>query len=163
MKLLFGESQNRIRSMALIHEVLYRSTDLGAVPFGEYSRMLVHQLMSAYAVRDVRSNMSVQDFSMGVDQAIPCGLILNELVSNALKHAFSGERSGCVSLDIGVDGGMCSIRVSDDGVGLPKEFDLLRSPTLGMQLLMTLTKQLEGRLEFTSDPGATFTLTFPMM
>jgi PAS domain S-box-containing protein len=161
MKALFGESQNRIRSMALIHEVLYRSQDLAAVPFGEYSRLLLRQLISTYAVSDVRTEVRVQDFALGVDQAIPCGLLLNELVSNALKHAFPRGGAGCVSLEIGEHEGLCTIRVSDDGVGLPEGFDAYHSKTLGMQLLTTLTRQLEGQLTITSDAGATFCVTFP--
>jgi PAS domain S-box-containing protein len=161
---MFSESQDRIRSMALIHEVLYRSEDLAAVPFGEYSRTLLGRLMSAYGARTVRTEMRVQDFALGVDQAIPCGLILNELVTNALKHAFPDDRAGLVCLNVALEEGRCHLGVTDDGVGLPEGFDAAETNTLGMQLVVTLTKQLEGRLEITSaDPGAAFNLSFPVV
>jgi PAS domain S-box-containing protein len=162
MRSLFSESQNRIRSMALIHEVLYRSNDLAAVPFGEYSRMLFGRLITAHAARNIRSEIDVQDFVLGIDQAIPGGLILNEFVTNALKHGFPDGRPGSIRLQVAAREGHCVICVKDDGIGLPHGFDPAGAGTLGMQLVTSLTSQLEGRLEIaSSNPGATFKLSFP--
>jgi PAS domain S-box-containing protein len=162
MRSLFAESQNRIRSMAMIHEVLYQSKDLAAVPFGEYSRMLFGRLISAHASKNIKTEIDVEDFVLGIDQAIPAGLILNEFVTNALKHGFPGERSGCIRLRVTIHEGQCELCVEDDGVGLPNGFDPDGIGSLGMQLVTSLTVQLEGRLEIGSaTPGAAFKLSFP--
>jgi len=157
------ESQNRIRSMALIHERLYQSGNLARIDFGEYVRSLVGFLARTYSMSTVRIVVNVQSIDLPVNTAIPCGLIINELVSNALKYAFPGGREGEVNIDLVVkpDGsGVLSVR--DDGIGLPAELVPQKTTTLGLQLVNTLTKQLNGSIELMRGNGTTFSITFPL-
>jgi PAS domain S-box-containing protein len=157
------ESQNRIRSMALIHERLYQSGNLARIDFGEYVRSLVGFLARSYSMSTVRVVVNVQSIDLPVNTAIPCGLIINELVSNALKYAFPGGREGEVNIDLVVkpDGsGVLSVR--DDGIGLPAELVPQKTTTLGLQLVNTLTKQLNGSIEMMRGNGTTFSITFPL-
>ena len=161
---VFRESQNRVRSLALVHERLYRSADLARVDFGEYLRNLVSSLFASYSplVRGgVGYEIDAGETFLGVDLAIPCGLVVNELVSNALKHAFPGGRQGKILISFQrSDGGPYMLRVKDDGVGLPPGLDLANTETLGFQLVHTLTEQLAGTLEWKGEGGTEFTLTF---
>ncbi len=157
------ESQNRIRSMALIHERLYQSGNLARIDFGEYVRSLVGFLARSYGMSAVRVVVNVQSIDLPVNAAIPCGLIINELVSNALKYAFPEGREGEVNIDLAVqpDGsGVLSVR--DNGVGLPAELNPRKTTTLGLQLVNTLTKQLNGSIELMRGNGTTFCITFPL-
>ena len=128
--------------------------------FGEYCRSLVKQLFLSYAIEDIESHVECESFSLGVDQAIPCGLILNELVSNALKHAFPGGRSGTVNVSVRAPENRCCVQVSDNGVGVPPGFDYRQCHTLGMQLVSTLTEQLNATLEFSGGAGVTVQVSF---
>ena len=160
---LFRESQDRIRSMALIHERLYQSEDLARVDFAEYIRSLVGYLVRSYSAEagSVRVETEVDDVSLGIDSAIPCGLIVNELVSNALKYAFPEGREGRIYVQLreARDGGYRLV-VSDDGVGFPEGLDFRMTESLGLQLVTTLLDQLEGRIELDSCKGTRFTMTF---
>lgn len=157
------ESQNRIRSMALIHERLYQSGNLARIDFGEYMRSLVGFLARSYSVRGVRVQVNVQNIELPVNAAIPCGLIINELVSNALKYAFPNERGGEVEIRLEVTPDQNAVlSVRDDGVGLPHELDYQNTTTLGLQLVNTLTRQLKGTIGLDRDRGTTFSITFPM-
>jgi len=160
---IFNDSQNRVKSMALIHEKLYQSKNLARVDFGEYTRSLISHLFDSYGVDPERISTEVQ--SDGVDLAIDtgrsCGLIVNELVSNALKHAFPGGRKGRVTVGLERANGTCILRVSDDGVGFPAHVDFRNTESLGLQLVNTLTEQLEGNIELSCNGGTTFTISFP--
>jgi PAS domain S-box-containing protein len=160
---MIHESQDRIHSMALVHELLYRSTDLAHVQFGDYVRGLVDQLLRSYGAvaRRITVQVDVGGIHFAVDEAIPCGLIINELVSNSLKHAFPGSRTGTVRVQGAADDSTVTLRVSDDGAGVPPGVDVLRSGTLGLQLVRTLTDQLEGRVEVRSGNGTEFVVAFP--
>lgn len=158
----FRDSQNRVRSMALVHEKLYRSESLASINFSEYVRDLLASLKRSYMLSDIDVGVETDDLRLGVDTAIPCGLIINELVSNALKHAFKGRERGTVHVRIHRNGdGETSIRVEDDGNGLPPNFDCRQSGSLGMQLVSMLTEQIGGSLSVHGSSGTCFTITFP--
>jgi len=157
------ESQNRIRSMALIHERLYQSGNLARIDFAEYTRSLVGFLARSYGVPGVQVQVNVQNIDLPVNTAIPCGLIINELVSNALKYAFPNERGGEVEIRVeAAPEGTAVVSVRDDGIGLPHELDYQNTATLGLQLVNTLTKQLNGTIGLIRDRGTTFSITFPV-
>ncbi|WP_243310659.1 sensor histidine kinase [Fundidesulfovibrio agrisoli] len=158
---MFQESRNRIGSMALVHEELYRSGDLSSVPVEPYLQRLVPRLLAASCDgRDISCKLDVDDVQLVVDQAIPFGLIVNELVTNSLKHAFKGRERGEVAVSVRLKGGEITLRVEDDGVGLPPDFDLEGTATLGMQLVVQLAMQLRGRLCVRQGSGAAFECVF---
>jgi PAS domain S-box-containing protein len=160
---MYKESQRRIHSMALIHERLYQSANLSRIEFAEYLRSLVvhlfHSLVPSTGRLDMK--MDLEPVELNVNIAIPCGLIVSELVSNALKHAFPGERSGrvTVSLHRG-DNSTVRLGVKDDGIGLPEDFDARLGESLGMQIVMTLVSQIEGHLRIGRAGGAEFQVEF---
>ena len=160
---LFHESQDRIRTMALVHEQLYNSRDLSFIDFSGYAGRLVSSLYQSYVEDTDRIGMKVEvrDVELMIDQAIPCGLIINELVSNAIKYAFPGDRSGGISVRGHTDDeGWVFLTVADNGAGLPAGFDFATAETLGLQIVSMLTRQLRGSLDLGTGPGASFTLRF---
>ncbi len=160
---ILKESHNRVRSMALVHETLYQSGDLGSIDVGAYVHRLAAHLVRSYGVSTalVRLVTDIADVRLGIDTAIPCGLMINELVSNALKHAFPEQRPGEIRIEVRAerDGGFL-LRVSDDGVGLPEGLDYRNTSSLGLRLVNTLAAQLEGTLSCTTGPGTAFELRF---
>jgi len=155
------ESQNRIKSMALIHEKLYQTGTLSRIDIGEYIRDLAVRLSHSYAVARVGMEFDLATAYLTVDKAIPCGLILNELVSNALKHAFPAGKEGTVFIQLRSLGDATFVLgVRDNGIGLPDDLDFSRSPSLGMQLVQTLSSQLDGRVTLDRDGGTTVSVTF---
>ncbi|HEV7892333.1 MAG TPA: histidine kinase dimerization/phosphoacceptor domain -containing protein [Pyrinomonadaceae bacterium] len=160
---VFKEGQGRVRSMALIHEKLYQSDDLARVDFSEYIRNLAAYLFRSYEVNAgaVRLSVEAEDVLLGVDTAIPCGLIINELVSNSLKHAFPGGTGGSINIRLRpADAERLTLTVADDGVGLPEGFDVRATPSLGLQLVNTLARQLGGDVLVGDCAGAEFSITF---
>jgi PAS domain S-box-containing protein len=160
---MLKENQNRVQSMALVHEKLYRKSDLSKVDFRDYLHDLITHLFRSFGAIDrVQCVLQTEAVNLAVDYAIPCGLIANELLSNALKHAFPNGRQGTVTIELGkLDNGEILLGVSDDGVGLPINFDGPHGNTLGLQLVYTLTSQVNGRLDVRREPQTAFTLTFP--
>ncbi len=157
------ESQDRIMAMALIHEKLYQSSDLACIDFWEYLESLVGHLLSSYVDDPGRIVMKVDvgDLQMGIDKAIPYGLIINELVSNAMKHAFPNGRRGEITIHFHAEeGGWINLTVADNGIGLPPGLDFRNTGTLGMQLVNMLTKQLHGEISLLNEEGAAFTIRF---
>ena len=155
------ESQNRIKSMALIHEKLYQSQDLSHIDFGEYAGSLTAYLAKHYAAGPgVTITIDIEDISLCIDQAIPCGLIINELVSNSFKHAFKAGGKGTVYIGLARAGNTYTLRASDDGTGLPSGLDYRDPPSLGLQLVNTLVEQLEGTIDLEPGAGTTFKITF---
>jgi two-component sensor histidine kinase len=147
---LLEESRRRIRSMALVHETLYRSDNFASIDMAEYTQSLASEVMAAYrpVTGNVRLSTDLQPVSLSVDLAVPCGLILNELVSNAFKHAFPGGRSGVVHVTLHQSDANCIMCVTDDGVGLPADLGGANDHSLGLRLVRLLTKQLRGVVEF---------------
>ncbi|MCR4438178.1 MAG: PAS domain S-box protein [bacterium] len=161
---IFNDSQNRVKSMALIHEKLYQSKNLSRVDFAEYTKSLTSHLFDSYGVDPERITMDVQvnGIDLAIDSGISCGLIVNELVSNALKHAFPDGRKGKVTVGLERANGSYVLKVSDDGVGFPAHVDFRNTESLGLQLVNTLTDQLEGTIELSANGGGTtFTICFP--
>ncbi len=158
---ILRESQNRVKSMALIHEQLYGTDDLAKIDFGHYLKGLTANLRDAYAIEPARIRMNVKadDISLGVDMAVPCGLIVNELVSNALKHAFKPQQDGTIDIVFQKLGAhRMQIVVKDDGVGMAGPFDDTKKQSLGLKLVDTLTSQLGGAFTSESDGGTQFTI-----
>jgi PAS domain S-box-containing protein len=158
---MFDESQNRIRSMALVHEKLYQARDLSRVDFAEYAKSLAALLFRSYGVDRTRIELvlKTEELPLPIDVAVPCGLILNELVSNCLKHAFPPGSSGHVTIAIERGRDRAVIAVGDDGIGLPAGLVPERTDTLGLQLVHTLADQLHARLEFERQAGTRVRLT----
>lgn len=157
------ESQNRLRSMALVHEELYHSENLAEVDFSSYVSRLVGTLASAYRVNQVIDFcVDVPEIRLNVDVAIPCGLMISELVSNACKYAFPDDRAGTVWVSMQPTGnGYWCLRVQDNGIGLPAGLNVEHPSTMGLQLVNILTAQINGVLQVQREPGAAFTITYP--
>jgi len=160
---LFADSRNRVRSMALVHENLYRAGNFARIAMATHVKNLCGHLARAYDVRQmaVELQIEVDDVQLDMNRAVSCGLIVNELVSNALKHAFPDGRGGRVRVELGVAGeGRCKLAVADDGVGIAPEFSLAEADSLGLQLVHDLTHQLHGTLELSRTGGTTFNILF---
>jgi two-component sensor histidine kinase len=159
----FQDSQHRIRSMALIHEKLYRSANLSEVDFGEYIRNLTGYLLRSYraSLGPVSLQVDAAQVALPIDSAVPCGLIVNELVSNALKHAFVDGRAGEIRVGLLSDGdNLVHLSVADNGVGFPGQVDFQNTESLGMQLVNTLVHQLDGQIELHNGDGTRFEIAF---
>ncbi|MFM0155392.1 MULTISPECIES: AAA family ATPase [Paraburkholderia] len=160
---LFADSRNRVRSMALVHENLYRAGNFARIVMATHVKNLCGHLARAYDMRQmaVELQIEVDDVQLDMNRAVSCGLIINELVSNALKHAFPDGRSGCVRVELGLVGeGRCRLAVADDGVGIAPEFSLDEADSLGLQLVHDLTHQLHGTLELSRMGGTTCGILF---
>lgn len=157
------ESQHRVESMALIHEQLYETEDLREVNVAQHASMLVTNLFHAYGIdpAHISSRVSIEPMLLEVDRAIPAGLILNELISNSLKHAFPKGRRGSIAIEGGPRDGRIVLEVRDDGIGFSKDADFAKSKSLGLQIVGILTRQLKGNLEMEGSHGASFRITFP--
>ncbi|MCX6692662.1 MAG: PAS domain S-box protein [Methanoregula sp.] len=158
-----NESQRRVKTMALVHEKLYQSKSLEFINTAEYIKSLVSDLMDSYAIHTaVDVQVNVDNVSVNLDTAIPCGLIINELMTNCLKYAFKGRTTGNISLDLhlGADH-MFTLIVADDGAGLPSDYDVRSTATLGTQLVNVLVRQLGGEMKVTVENGARFEIVFP--
>lgn len=157
------ESQNRVESMALIHEQLYSTGNLREVDLARHAALLAGNLFHSYGVDPARISwkVAVVPLRLGVDQAIPAGLILNELISNALKHAFPDGRSGSITIEGSRGQGRIQLSVRDDGVGIGPGLELVRPHSLGMQIIQILTRQLKGTFEVACGRPATFKISFP--
>jgi len=161
---VFRDSQSCVKSMALIHEKIYASGDLAKIDFGEYIRDLTDNLFSSYGINadKVALKIDVKDVSFGVNLAVPCGLIINELISNSLKHAFPEGKTGeiVVSLRVAKEKEV-ELIVSDNGIGIPEDLDYKNTDSLGTQLVVNLVeKQLKGTIELDRKGGTTLTIKF---
>ena len=161
-KEMLKESRNRIRSMALIHERLYHSENVASINSREYIRKLVYEVAQSYGMCDDKISfiLDVEDISLGIDAAIPCGLIINELVSNSLKHAF-GDGNGEITVGLHSVNGSIELTVKDNGVGLPDNINIKDCESLGLRLVTILAEdQLEGTIELVKREGTEFRITF---
>ncbi|GAB4380192.1 PAS domain S-box protein [Methanothermobacter thermautotrophicus] len=157
---LFRESENRTRSMALIHERLYRSEDLKNIDLAEYLGRLASEIFRSYSADSrIRLNLEIDELKVDVETAVPLGLIVNELLTNAVKHAFP-DGEGTVTVSLSKRNGTVTLEVSDDGAGFPEDIDWESSPSLGLQLVRSLTEQIDGKVEMISDGGTTFRIIF---
>jgi PAS domain S-box-containing protein len=159
---VFKESQNRIKSMALIHEKLYQSEDLTRIDFPEYIRSLVYHLFKSYAVdySVIQPLINVEDILFDIDISIPCGLIINEIVSNSLKYAFPDGKKGKIEIDLHIEGDKNIIEISDNGIGIPEGLDIQNSDTLGLRLVNILVDQIDGKIELDNTNGTSIKIEF---
>ena len=160
---MFKVSQNRIKSMALIHESLYRSKDLASIDFSDYTKMMTTHLLAMYGIvmSTINLKVDIEDVYLDINRAIPCGLIISELVSNSLKHAFPKGRKGEIIVKMHSDKkGKHTLIIRDTGVGFPEGLDIHETETLGMQLVTDLVKQLKGTIKLDREDGTTFKITF---
>ncbi len=161
----FQQSRNRVEAIALVHERLYQSENLHEIDFASYVRELTDYIMQSFGADAAKVQLTVTGggFSVNVEKAVPCALILNELISNSMKHAFPGGRRGAIRIELGEDAaaGLLTIRVSDDGVGLPAYANRGNLHSLGLRLIHRLADQLQGKVEILNPPeGAAFQLIF---
>ena len=158
---LFKDSQSRVQTMALIHEQLYQSPDIAQIDFEQYLQTLMRSLFRSYGVSGaIALDINVNAPPLSIDIALPCGLIVSELVSNALKYAFPERQSGKIWIDFGSDAELV-LSVSDNGIGLPQDLDFRNSVSLGLLVVCDLTEQLDGTIELNRSDGTTFEITFP--
>jgi len=164
VEMALRESQSRVASMAAIHEELYKSENFSQIDLGHYVKFFVPRLINSYNTRkngiDLDFNLSYAPVT--IDKAIPFALILNELVTNAIRHGFRGKDNGRISVSIACENDMITVRVSDNGHGLPDDFNLEQTTSLGINLVRTLTNQLHGTVHAENQNGAVFTLVFPV-
>ncbi len=169
-RLLFRESQNRIRSIALVHEQLYRSDNLNQIEYGGYLKKMFSALFESFGAdpHKVVLVIDVSNVMITIEKAVPCSLIVNEQISNSLKHAFPkdkfpNDRNGEIRIGFVLDAasGNYILDYCDNGVGIPEDMDPQKTGTLGMQLIYGLTQQLGGTVTLERDKGVHFTITFP--
>lgn len=159
---ILRESQNRIKSMSFIHESLYQTRDFSHIEFSDYMLSLTNNLIHSYSLQtaNISLNKDMDKVFLELDQAIPCGLIANEIVSNALKYAFPEDTKGEVFISIKEKGNTIELIIADNGVGLPDELDYQNSESLGLQLVYTLAEQLNASISVTIDKGTKYLITF---
>jgi PAS domain S-box-containing protein len=159
---VFKESQNRIKSMAIIHEKLYQTGNFAEINVAEYLKKLTENIYSSYGIDMGRINMEInaKDIFLDINTAIPCFLLINEVITNSIKHAFPGGRSGKITIDFKKLDDKYIIHIQDDGIGLPDDLNIEETNTLGMQLITNLTTQLDGELEVESNNGTKFKIIF---
>ena len=163
---IFRESQNRVKSMALVHEKLYKSKDFARINFAEYTESLTSYLLRAYQLNrdNIALELNIDEVTLNIDTPIPCGLIVNELVSNSLKHAFPNNQSGTIRISMFADETQhFNLIVEDNGVGFPPDWNLKQSQSLGIQLVQVLTKQIKGKVELNNSLGSRFCVSFPVI
>jgi len=151
---LYRESQNRIQSIALVHENLYHSEDLAHINFEAYAKGLITDLFDSYGVdaSKIKLNLQIEEVTFGIETAIPCGLILNELVSNSLKHGFNNNETGYVSVVLNkLNNGKYALKVSDNGAPFSNGLDVLSNDSLGLEIIKKLVDQLDASLSFNKD------------
>ncbi len=160
---VFKETENRVRSMAMLHEALYQSENLNRISAKEYIHNIASYLFQSYNAvnQGINLHLEVEDLSFGIDTAIPCGLIINELVTNALKHAFPAGRTGEIRICLHCfDDDRWELVVADDGAGLPKDMHVRHKESLGLGIVQALAKQLQGEMELNVLNGAEFRIKF---
>jgi len=159
---MYKVSRNRIKSMALIHESLYRSKDFSRIDFSNYVNNLATHLYSIYCSRESKIAVvqDVKNVFLDINRGIPCGLIINELVSNSLRHAFGPNGNGQIQIQMSQENGKYLLRVKDNGKGFPDELDFQKTESLGLQVVNDLVKQLDGKISLDRKNGTAFTIKF---
>ncbi len=162
LRTIFQESQRRVKSMAIVHEKMYQTKSLEAIDFHDYVSTIVGELSSFYNTteRHITTTFDVGHLMLNLDLAIPCALIINELLTNTYKHAFLGRENGEVRIGFHETDGSCTLSVADNGIGLPGNLDWRRTTTLGYQLFSVLVKQLRGTVDVAAKDGVLVTITF---
>jgi two-component sensor histidine kinase len=159
----FQEARNRVLAIASIHELLYRAESFASISLGEYARHLVPGIVRFYGLEQrVEVQIVGDDATLELERAVPYGMLLNELVSNACKHAFPLPDTGTIMISIQRDGNHVGLVIADNGRGLPEGFDYRKATSLGLKLVHGLVRQLRGVLEIQSNPGTTVKVRFPV-
>jgi PAS domain S-box-containing protein len=161
-RIKFDESRYRIQAMAILHEILDESSSLAEIDFADYIQRLVAHVVRSYGAMDrIRTRLNLDPLSCHRDVALPCGLIVNEVLSNALKYAFPGGRTGEVQIELRREpSGRVHLLIADNGIGLPRECDWQTSSTLGLRLVRTLARQIEANIQVTGGDGTVFSIAF---
>jgi two-component sensor histidine kinase len=164
IKAIMDEGQNRIRSMSLIHQQLYESENLDKINFKEYVKVLIQDIsiMLQSEINNISIDLDAPDFHLNIDTAVPLGLILNELIMNAFKHAFSENDSGQIRIEVLQNEKEFELKVIDNGKGLPEGFNMNSSNSLGVKLVKGLSRQIGGSCTFNSHNGTTATIKFKL-
>jgi two-component sensor histidine kinase len=155
---------NKIGSMSLVHQKLYESQDLSKIGMEAYVSELASLLLSSFGVGEgkVALDLEVEDLSMQIDAAIPCGLVINEIVTNSLKYAFPGDRRGRIAISMRETGNWVELRISDDGVGFPEGYDPEAIRKMGLGTVFTIVRhQMRGEIEFSTGRGVEYSIRFP--
>lgn len=160
IKKVLEEGQGRVRSMALIHQKLYENEDLKSIPFGEYLQELVTEIRTSFGMDNIQLNIEASNVFFDVDTAVPLGLIVNEMATNAFKYAFLKKSEGLLSISLTEQNGQYALNVKDNGSGIPEEVDLRKTKSLGLRLVRMLSQQLEGDFKFSVENGTAFELKF---
>ncbi len=163
VKAILKESQDRIKAIALVHEKLYQSTDLDQIDYTDYLRKITDHLFESYKIDSniITLHLNAEKAVLHIDKAVPCSLIINEMISNSLKHAFPEGRKGVITIDFRKGTDNYILTYSDDGIGIPVGITFDRTESLGMQLIKGLTKQINGLIELNRTAGTKYTITFP--
>ena len=154
------ESQNRVKTMSIIHEKLYQADDLTHINIQEYVEKLTNDLMYSYAATNVKPFIDIKNIKMNIETALPCGLIISELVSNSLKYAYSNDDNNELKISIKKYGDLFELIISDNGVGLPENLDFENTESLGLQLVNNLVGQLDGEIKLNKNQGTEFKIVF---
>ncbi|MCB1121888.1 MAG: sensor histidine kinase, partial [Verrucomicrobiae bacterium] len=159
---LLRESQNRIRSIALIHEQLYKQEDVSEIDLANYLKLLLRQVLRTFELgnKHIASFVEFKGVYLSLTKAIPCALIVNELVTNSIKYAFHNQDSGEIRVHAEKDGDKLIMSIRDNGSGFSQKINIDETETLGLKIVRTLTRQLGGELEMREDQGAFFQITF---
>jgi len=158
VRLLFNESQTRVRSMAMVHEKIYQSDDLSNINYRDYLEQFVAYLFESYMPKNIKTDIDADDVMLSIDTAVPLGIIVNELITNSLKYAFPGNRTGTIFAKLQSKGSKVELIVGDDGVGLPSSILHGERTTLGLELVNALIQQLDAEMEVSTDEGTRFTI-----
>ena len=159
-KIILTDSRNRVKSMALIHDSLYQSKNLSEIDFAKYTQELVTEIHYSYPMlaSNIKVNTSISNVTLNVNSAIPCGLIVNELLTNCFKHAFKGRERGNIDIFFTKQHHLIKLKIKDDGVGLKEGYD--KTDSLGVLVINSLCEQLDGKCKFTVDNGTCFEMEF---
>jgi len=163
LRSLFTVTQNRIRSVSLVHEQLYQSHDIGSLDMADFMYSLTSNLYQSLQVDHdtVKFIVNVESILVNIDTAIPCALIINELLTNAIKYAFPNGRKGNIMISIKAAQSDIALEIADDGIGFPHDLEIKKLSSLGLQLVDDFTKKLKGKLELNNTGGASFKIIFP--
>ena len=162
MAKLFEESQDRIKSMSLVHENIYKTKNVDKINFKEYVKTLITNLFHSYTMNSsVSFNNDIEDIFLSIDLGVPCGLIINEIVSNSMKYAFANKPDGIVYISLKkLKNKNLELIISDNGIGVSNDLNIEESETLGLQIVSALVSQIDGEIEIDNSNGTKFTIIF---
>jgi len=156
----FVKSQNRVKSIAIVHEMLYKNEDISKINFKNYIDELSGYIADTYNAENIKINIIAENIFLDTEVTMNLGLIVNEIISNAVKHAFNGVKEGTITIELTKENDFYFLKVRDNGIGLPDSFDIKKTSTLGMHLISSLVTQIEGNLEIKNNVGTEFIITF---